>query len=278
VKHFLLFTVCAPMASWGDIAVGEVRGSWERPARSAMQGLLAAALGFEREDQAAHDALQQDYGIAVRVETTGEALTDYHTAQTVAASAARRAGARTRAELLAAVHPSDRQTILSRRTYRTEVLVSVALWARTPTPHWSLDTLADALRGPRFVLYAGRKSNPLALPLAPRVDRARTLADAMVAYGTSRGMRVDAPGAARDAVLAVFDRQWARRPSPSDGDEVAHDPCEDFESGLEPIRRETRRDSAPHRGRWQFAERTIDVGRIGSDASDDGTAQERSPS
>lgn len=112
MTDFLLFTLYAPLASWGDIAVGESRGSWDRPSRSAVLGLLGAALGIMREDQAAHEQLQAGYGVAVRADAVGATLSDYHTAQTVAASAVRKARPRTRAELLAC---ADRETILSRR-------------------------------------------------------------------------------------------------------------------------------------------------------------------
>ncbi len=96
MTSFLLFTIYAPFASWGDIAVGETRGSWDRPSRSAVLGLLGAALGIVREDQAAHDALDIGYGVAVRADAVGVALRDYHTAQTADASRVRKARARTR--------------------------------------------------------------------------------------------------------------------------------------------------------------------------------------
>ena len=71
MTEFLLLTLYAPLASWGDIAVGEVRGSWDRPSRSAVLGLVAAALGVDRADQAAHDALDVGYGVAVRQDAAG---------------------------------------------------------------------------------------------------------------------------------------------------------------------------------------------------------------
>ncbi|HEV2643168.1 MAG TPA: hypothetical protein VGT98_10690, partial [Candidatus Elarobacter sp.] len=49
-------------------------------------------------------------------------------------------------------------------------------------------------------------------------------------------------------------RTW-RRPA-----EVAHDRCDGFDSGLLPIRSTTRRDVVASRTRWQFSERTVEVG------------------
>lgn len=84
VPEFLLLTLYAPLSSWGGIAVGEERNSWDRPSRSAVLGLVAAALGVARDDQASHDALDWGYGVAVRLDVAGSSVVDYHTAQSVA--------------------------------------------------------------------------------------------------------------------------------------------------------------------------------------------------
>ena len=183
---FLLFSLYAPLASWGEIAVGESRGSWDRPSRSAVLGLVAAAFGIAREDQAAHDALDDGYGVGTRLDAPGAPLVDYHTAQTVAASAVKKHRPTTRAELLAA---GEHETILSRRAYRQDALATVALWQRRAEARWSLDSVRDALVRPTFALYAGRKANVFALPLAPAVRECATLADAFTGYAASRGMR-----------------------------------------------------------------------------------------
>ena len=47
---FLVFQLQAPLAAWGDIAVGECRPTMAYPGQSALLGLLAAALGVRRED------------------------------------------------------------------------------------------------------------------------------------------------------------------------------------------------------------------------------------
>jgi len=238
VSTFLLFTVYAPMASWGDIAMGELRGSWDRPSRSAVLGLVAAALGLERNDQARHDALDAGYGVAVRLDRAGSVMVDYHTVQTVRASMVKKAPGRTRGALLALAEP---ETMLTQRTHREDALAVVALWPRAGA-EWPLAALAERLRHPVFVLYAGRKANPLGLPLDPQVVAAESLAGAF---------------AARKAPAGLEWPRWLRgAPQP----EISHDPCEGFPSGLRSLRREVRRDAAAHRGRWQFAERTVEVG------------------
>jgi CRISPR system Cascade subunit CasD len=245
VTTFLIATVYAPLASWGDIAVGESRGSWDRPSRSAVLGLVAAALGLTRDDQRAHDALDAGYGVAVRLDSAGTPLTDYHTTQTVAGHLVKKQGPRTRASLLGL---GPRETILSRRIYRENALATIALWARQGA-QWSLESLATALRCPAFVLYAGRKSNPLAVPLNPALVEAESLAEAL-------SMREPWP-------LGV--ETWPRRRrSTSEIVEVAHDRCDGFPSGLQHIQQVIRRDAAADRSRWQFSERVVDVSVISS--------------
>lgn len=244
MKDFLLLTLYAPLSSWGDIAVGEFRGSWDRPSRSAVLGLVAAGLGLERENQAAHDALDEGYGVAVRADMAGAPLVDYHTAQTVDAATVRKRRPATRAELLTT---RDRQTIISRRTYRQDALATVALWAQGDA-RWTLGELRDALARPRFVLYAGRKANVFGLPLDPRVEQAETLADAL----RRRPWTL--------AALEPLDTRHMRISTAEYGLEVSHDQCMGFASGLRPLRRDIRRDNGAHRARWQFAERVVEVG------------------
>jgi len=252
MSQFLLLTLYAPLASWGEIAVGETRGSWDRPSRSAVLGLVAAALGLDRSDQAAHDALDTGYGFAVRLDTPGTPLVDYHTAQTVAESVLKKARPATRKAMLEA---GDRETILSRRTYRVDALYTAALWAND-AGRWPLGILRDAIRRPAFVLYAGRRANPFGLPLGPEVIDARTLADAFRARP------------ARTAgELLDLEPDYRRKGTREWGCEVAFDLPRGSTASVEPgfpemLRRETRRDSRPDRTRWQFAERTVAIARL----------------
>lgn len=163
---FLTFVLAAPMASFGAIAVGERRGSWDRPARSAVLGLVGACLGIEREDDAAQAALATGYGLALLCHAPGRLLADYHTAQVPPTR--RGVRYRTRAAELAA---PQLNTILSRRDYRTGAWHVAALWARAPA-RWPLEALAEAMAEPVFTPYLGRKSCPLGLPLGPLVHDA----------------------------------------------------------------------------------------------------------
>lgn len=268
MTDFLLLTLYAPLASWGDIAVGESRGSWDRPSRSAIFGLLGAALGVVREDQNAHDALAKGYGVAVRVDAAGAPLSDYHTAKTVGEAVVRKARPRTRAQLLAAGEP---QTILSRRAYRQDALATVAIWVRGDAgdaARWTLAELAQALGHPAFVLYAGRKANALGGPSSPQVVSAATLRDALAQRPAIPSPRRDCDPAVARVLVATLER--GIRSGRPWGREVSFDAIrpevDGFSSGFERmLRRDVRRDVPTHRARWQFTERVVEVALLKTD-------------
>jgi CRISPR system Cascade subunit CasD len=229
-RQFLTFTLYAPVAAFGAVAVGEQRDGWDRPARSAVLGLLAAALGIDRAEEERHAALESGYSLALRMDAPGVAFTDYHTAQIPPQRRGRQF--RTRAEELAV---ADLQTVLSFRAYRADALCVVALWARATPPH-TLDALSDALRRPAYTLYLGRRACPLGLPLRPRLIDA---ADALAALAMH--------DLERPAPEAALRRHLNARPNP-----VALDP-DGLPPGMQADRIETRRDAVANRGRWQFA-------------------------
>ncbi len=157
---------------------------------------MAAALGLKRPDTveseakrtewgSRHAALAQGYGLAVSVRAMGAPLSDYHTAQVPSSGTGRnRRTFFTRRDELTWLSRTELNTILSRREYRPDAFAACALWARANAPH-ALSELRDALLEPRFVLYLGRKSCPLALPLKPELVCAESVEAALA--GVSPG-------------------------------------------------------------------------------------------
>lgn len=176
IRPYLTATLYAPIGSFGGIAVGERRGTGIRPTRSALLGLLGASLGIERRDSDAQHALGNGYGTASMVLGRGRLLTDYHTAQVP--SQQRNRGFATRRQELGV---DDLNTVLSSRDYRSDAIYAFALWERNEAPY-RLEAVAEALRKPRFVLYLGRKSCPLGLPLAPRLSEHDGVRAALAAH------------------------------------------------------------------------------------------------
>jgi CRISPR system Cascade subunit CasD len=208
VPAFLMFTLEAPLAAMGDIAVGERRYGADRPAKSAVLGIVAAALGIDRSDEASHQALTRDYGYAVYVDKQSPLLVDYHTVQAPAAKKGRRWATR-RHEL----DEPDLGTLVSLRDYRAEARVVVALWLRDAgkdAPLRPLSAIADALRRPHYALYFGRKGCPLGRPPAPEVVDAATLGEALVAYDTLEARRCGRNPGRRGGTLYADPeaRQW----------------------------------------------------------------------
>ena len=231
MRDHLVFVLHGPIAAFGGVAVGERRGGEARPGRSALLGLLGAALGIERGAEAAHAAMERGYGVAVRVDAPGLALTDYHTAQVPPARRGERHATR-RDELDA----RPLETILSRREYRTDALFTIAVWAREGAPVALADLKAALLR-PLFCLSIGRKSCPLGLPPGPVVVAA---SDAL---------------AAMDARPVPEPERAIRRRLGAAARTLATD-LDGVPAGVAPTWTETRRDAIASRHRWQFALRS----------------------
>jgi CRISPR system Cascade subunit CasD len=242
--QYLVFQLLAPLASWGEVAVGEYRGSHDYPGESALLGLLGAALGVRRDDDAAQAALRDAYGFAVGVLSTGSLLRDYHTAQVPGRTALKGRPHATRRDELA-MPKRELNTILSTRDYRQNAacLVAVQCKAGHPAPH-ALEALAQSLRTPRFVLYLGRKSCPPAAPLAPRVLDAASAQEAMEAYRQASLVRLQALAVKTHLPLEPLSEivrlVW--------GDGV--------QAGAEPDLSVARKDRVIRRKSWQFGDRT----------------------
>ena len=161
----LVFTLVAPMGSFGGLAGHERRGSHSWPGRSAVLGLIGATLGVRRDD-AEGQARLRSLKCAVSVLSDSYPLQDFHTVQTVPSASIKRPA--TRADALEALKPSD-YPVITRRDYRTDCAFGVALWGRFQGSKEMIDEIAEALKTPHFVPYMGRKSCPLSAPMAPRI-------------------------------------------------------------------------------------------------------------
>lgn len=176
MMDYLVFQLYGPLASWGAAAVGEARPTADHPGRSALIGLIAAALGIRRDDAAGQQSLGRSLQFGVKQMTPGTLVRDFHTIQVPKRN--RKMQYMTRKEELA--FPGNRlNTIISRREYRCDGLWYVAV-TLTPQSDRTLSELADALRCPVYTPYLGRKACPLAAPLAPRIVKAAGLSEALL--------------------------------------------------------------------------------------------------
>ncbi len=220
MTEYLVLALIAPMGAFGDLAGHERRGSALWPGRSAVVGLLGAALGIRRDDR---DGLARldDWRMAVSVLEQGHGFEDFHTVQTVPSARIRHPD--TRAAALAALKPSD-NAVITRRDYRTDCAFGVALWSGADARG-----VCTALTRPRFTPYLGRKSCPLSAPMAPRIVTAPDVATALQA------VVLPARLAGREPVLIASD------------------------ATLPGARTETRWDVPIDRDAWHFARREVHI-------------------
>jgi CRISPR system Cascade subunit CasD len=246
MRQHLVFTLAAPLASFGTVAVGERRPTWDRPAKSQVTGLVAAALGIERTEEVRLKALVVGLGFAVRVDAAGWLAVDYHTAQAPKEVALRRrareAGpVRTRADELAC---DDLKTILSRREFRTGTLHTVALW-RTADDEPTLEYMAERLAAPAFMPYAGRKAHALMLPMAPRIIVADRIEEAFEYH--DQGV----PEEVAQLLARLGIHRDQNRPIYCDVSAIPRN-----ERAARVARLEERRDLPESRAKWRFGLRT----------------------
>lgn len=234
---YLIFTLAAPLASFGTVAVGERRPTWDRPSKSQIIGLIAGALGIERGEEQRQQMLARSLGLAVRVDNPGHLQTDFHTAQ-VPPSRRNRHFA-TRADELA-VGNTELKTILSRREYRVGGIYTIAIWS-TGDGMPPLEDVKAALERPVFAPFAGRKANALMLPMRPMLVTADLVDAAFAAFDTAQ------PIAVTDLWRNCRISTTADRPIFADASAVPEDRVG---------RIEERRDVPESRAKWRFSLRT----------------------
>lgn len=161
------------MASWGQAAVGGDRPTGMQPTKSAILGLLGAALGIKREDEKALFELQQSIQVAIKQCVPSVLMRDYHTTQVPSHS--NKVIHRSRKSELS---EDKLNTILSSRDYRCDGLWIVAI-SLAESASIKLEAIMAALKKPKYILSLGRKSCPLAAPVQPMLINKSELKDAL---------------------------------------------------------------------------------------------------
>lgn len=142
--HTLLLRICGPLQSWGVQSRAKDRDTGLEPSKSGVIGLLCAALGVSRTDEALDTRATQlaQLTMGVRVDREGVLLKDYHTA---GKDGYRRADGSL----------EKNTVVVTSRYYLSDAAFLVGL----ESPDLSLlQTLHAALRNPVWPLYLGRKA------------------------------------------------------------------------------------------------------------------------
>lgn len=232
MTKFCVFRLYGPMASFGNIAVGEVRPSYGYPSKSSVLGLVAAALGIRRDQEKELVQLSNGLHFGVLIESSGRLIQDFHTVQAPHSSALRKAPfIQTRRDELKA---EKIETIVSRRDYLCDLVSVVFLWDSGCGMPVSLEEIISALQRPAFFLYMGRKSCPLSIPIRGEIIEADSLDEAYRSYPSSDLLNQTLPIPSRVPVYWEGDAQVVST---------------DMRFQMK------RRDNLKSRKRWQYSDR-----------------------
>ncbi|HNX77251.1 MAG TPA: type I-E CRISPR-associated protein Cas5/CasD [Candidatus Rifleibacterium sp.] len=140
----LLIRLAGPMQSWGTTSRFDQRDTGKEPSKSGVIGLLAAAMGIDRENWQKLEPLAR-LTLAVRHDRPGSLKYDYQTAGC----------AKTDAIIKADGALERGGGIISRRYYLADAAFLVGL--ESEDDHL-LHSIAESLHNPTWPLFLGRKS------------------------------------------------------------------------------------------------------------------------
>ncbi|WP_283583638.1 type I-E CRISPR-associated protein Cas5/CasD [Limosilactobacillus difficilis] len=138
----LIIRLAAPLQSYGNEAAFNRRTSYHFPSKSAMVGMIAAALGYRRDDKRIPGL--NDLQMAVRIDQPGQTLTDFQIVEYNRKSAKRS---------------------LSYRDYLQDAIFVLGVGGEDE----EITEVYRALRYPKFQLCFGRRANVPAGPLKMKI-------------------------------------------------------------------------------------------------------------
>ncbi len=161
------FTLSAPLQSWGEDARWDLRTTAAMPTKSAIVGLLACCLGLPRGDERLK-RLDSKLSMAVRADSPGRIMTDFHTVQGtdglfLNAEGKPRGGG---------------STIITPKQYLQDACFTVFIWGDEA----ALENCYEAMLHPCWPVYLGRKSCVPAVPVKPQWIEADTPENAVAHF------------------------------------------------------------------------------------------------
>lgn len=134
----VLLKFSGPLQSWGTDSHFETRHTDSHPSKSGVIGMIAAGLGYRRDDDEKLAGLN-GLDFAVRVDQVGEILRDYHTAHKYKGNG------------------EFERTYVTNRYYLQDAVFVVALGSDDDE---LIDDVKTAVTAPYFPLFLGRRSLP----------------------------------------------------------------------------------------------------------------------
>lgn len=139
----LIIKLAAPLQSYGNEATFNRRTSYRYPSKSAVLGMIAAALGYRRNNTKKITALNQ-LQMAVRIDQPGETLTDFQIIE---------------------YDRKKQKRSLSYRDYLQDAVFVVAINGEDS----QIAKIDNALYHPKFQIFLGRRANVPAGPLVTKL-------------------------------------------------------------------------------------------------------------
>ncbi|MCB5082607.1 type I-E CRISPR-associated protein Cas5/CasD [Streptococcus mutans] len=143
----ILLKFSGPLQSWGTSSHFETRHTDFYPSKSAVVGLIAACLGYRRDDDANIQKLNE-LDFAIRVDQQGNLLRDYHTVKKYKKNG------------------EIERTYVTNRYYLEDAVFIVAVSHKEDE---FVDTIVGGLKNPYFQPFLGRRSCPLPADFILRV-------------------------------------------------------------------------------------------------------------
>lgn len=135
----LLCKCAGPLQSWGNDSNYDTRRTGYLPTKSAFVGILAAALGYRRDEDEKIQTLN-DLDFAVRIDQPGSILMDFHMVHKDG------------------LNQKDQAVYITKRYYLQDAVFVVALGSDDDNV---ISGLEEALSRPYFQLFMGRRSVPV---------------------------------------------------------------------------------------------------------------------
>jgi CRISPR system Cascade subunit CasD len=219
----------APLVAFGDVMIDSLGRIRDVPGQSAITGLLANALGFDRTETLALTRLQERLRFACRIETRGPRVTDMQTAQlgkmdrwwtTTGGASVRNGGAST--------YDSPH---IRWRDYDTDCRMVAVCSLSSLDGDPDIEDIAKAVQRPARPIFLGRKPCLPTRPLFGGVFEATSLMDALRQIPWSGSL------VARSVPNELFVRLPADEPTRRPLPRVSHSDHRDWRAG-------------PHTGRY----------------------------
>lgn len=149
---YMRFTLAAPLQSWGEAAPWDYKETEALPTKSAIVGMISAALGYRYGDpniQKLADSIQ----IAIRVDRPGYVMEDFQVV-------------RSNKDYMVSADGEMRDSeprVVTHKQYLQDARFVVFVQGDEKT----LQKIHNALRKPVFLTYLGRKCCPTSEPILP---------------------------------------------------------------------------------------------------------------